>query len=48
MRVYVAIVLQKISHEGIAWLYFTQATLFTKQLNMHFLQIKTLDDIYSH
>lgn len=48
MRVYVAIVLQKISHEGIAWLYFTQATLFTNQLNMHFLQIKTHDDMYSH
>lgn len=48
MRVYVAIVLQKISHEGIAWLYFTQATLFTNQLNMHFLEIKTHVDIYSH
>lgn len=48
MWVYVAIVVQKISHEGIAWLYFTQATLFTKQFNMHFLKIKSHDGIYSH
>lgn len=32
----VAIAVQKVSPEGIAWLHFTQAALFTKQFNMHF------------